>query len=78
MINQRMCVACKTKKHKSELCRITSLNGEAVLDEQKKQTNRALYVCKTEHCIEILKKNNILKRVLKISANEEFYKNILK
>ena len=78
MINQRMCVICRTRKPKLELFRISSLNGEVVLDQHKQQTSRAIYVCKNEHCLEKLKKSNAIKRLLKIDANEEFYKNILK
>ena len=78
MINQRMCVACRTRKTKSELVRISSLNNEAVLDQQKQQISRAIYVCKNERCVDKLKKSNAIKRLLKINANEEFYKNILK
>ena len=77
MINKRMCVVCKTRKQKAELIRISSLNGEAVVDQQKKQTGRAIYVCKDEHCIAILKKSNAIKRLLRVTANDEFYKNLI-
>lgn len=78
MINQRMCVVCRTRKQKAELIRISSLNNEAVLDRHKQQTSRAIYVCKNEQCVNILKKSNAIKRFLKVSASEELYKNMLK
>ena len=77
MINQRMCVACRTRKIKDKLVRISSDNGEAVIDQNKTKTNRAIYVCQNEDCVEILKKSNAIKRLLKVNANEELYKNIL-
>ncbi|MGN1221823.1 MAG: YlxR family protein [Christensenellales bacterium] len=77
MNNQRMCVVCKVRKQKTELVRVSCLNGEAVVDQQKKQTGRAIYVCMDEHCIAILKKSNAIKRLLKVTANDEFYKNLI-
>lgn len=77
MTNQRMCVACRARKQKTELVRISCLNGEAVVDQQKRQTSRAIYVCKDEHCIAILKKSNAIKRLLNITAKDEFYKNLI-
>lgn len=77
MTNQRMCVVCRTRKQKTELFRISCLNGQAIVDQQKKQISRAIYVCKNEQCIAILKKSNAVKRLLKITANDEFYKNLI-
>ena len=78
MINNRMCVACRTKKHKDELTRISVLNGNAVVDNKKQQTSRAIYVCKNQNCIQKLEKSRAIKRLLKAESGDEFYKNLLK
>lgn len=77
MINKRMCVACRQRKTKSELVRISSENNIAVIDQNKKQKNRAIYVCKDKNCVEMLKKSNAIKRMLNVIANDELYKNII-
>lgn len=75
--NQRMCVSCRTRKQKCELIRITNLDEQAVVDQVKQHFGRAIYVCKSNECIAILKKSNAIKRFLKANADENFYKNII-
>ena len=77
MTNQRMCVACRTRKHKTELVRISCLNGEAVVDQQKRQTSRAIYVCKDTNCIQRLKKSNAIQRCLHQTYAEDFFDKLI-
>lgn len=78
MINQRMCVSCRQRNQKCELIRISTLNNQAIVDNNKQCCGRAIYVCKTENCIKILQKSNAVKRFLQASTNQEFYDNLLK
>jgi predicted RNA-binding protein YlxR (DUF448 family) len=72
----RMCVSCRARKPKTELIRITANQNGAVIDQKKQCAGRAIYVCKNEHCIEVLKKSNAIKRLLQTNAEEEFYNQI--
>ena len=73
----RMCVVCRARQQKQHLVRISTLNGEAVVDNYKQQTTRAIYVCKQPECTQKLIKNKLIKRLLHADANENFYNEIL-
>lgn len=62
----RTCIACRTKKQKSELIRMVVRNGEIVKDLRQKLEGRGAYICDNEQCLEIAIKSNKLKRALKI------------
>lgn len=74
---ERMCVSCKKRLPKEELIRISSDKQNAIIDQSKKQTSRAIYICKNEKCINILKKSNAIKRILDVQVNESFYDELL-
>lgn len=73
---ERMCVACRNRKPKEELVRIANDNGYAKIDNLKKCSGRAVYVCKNEKCVNLFIKSNAVKRLLKTDSSNEFY-NIL-
>ena len=75
-MTNRMCVCCRKKTSKSELIRIGKKDKIPVIDQNKMQNGRAIYVCKNENCIEKLKKNNAISRFLKVQASDEFYKSL--
>ena len=61
MIVNRCCIACKTRKPKSELIRIVSdKNGNSYIDEKQKVNSRGMYICKDNKCVD-----KILKMILK-------------
>lgn len=72
----RMCVSCKKRANKNDFIRISCNNGQAVVDNQKQQTARAIYVCKNEKCIDILKKSKAIQRLLKANSDDAFYDNL--
>lgn len=73
---QRMCVSCKKRFEKSELIRISKLNDRPVVDNEKKQTSRGIYVCNDKKCIELLKKNKAIERYLNASLDEVFHQEL--
>ena len=74
----RMCVSCKKRKPKNELIRISKNNGIAVVDDDKRQNSRAIYICKEKKCFDILKKSNATKRLLNAESNEDLFNEINK
>lgn len=72
-MTERMCVSCKKRMPKNKLVRISKQDDLAVIDQNKTQTNRAIYVCKNIKCMDILKKSNAIKRLLNATAKDEFY-----
>ena len=73
---QRMCVSCRKRCSKDELIRISKNQNGPVVDQNKNEKSRAIYVCKQEKCIKILKKSKAIERFLKISADDSFYEKL--
>ena len=71
MIKERTCIACRRKNHKSELLRIVSKNGLAVLDENQKINARGIYICNDKLCIAKLLKAKDITKCVKIDASKE-------
>ena len=72
-IPQRMCVACRQMKPKSELLRIVKYGGEVVPDIAQKLEGRGAYICKNEECIKAAKKRRALSRHFKTAVDDEIY-----
>lgn len=68
-----MCVSCRKRAEKDNFFRISSKDNTAVLDQNKFEKSRAIYVCKDEKCVNILKKNNAIQRTLKAQVDNNFY-----
>ncbi len=65
----RCCIACKSRKSKSELIRIViNEDGKPIVDRNQKNNSRGIYICKDKSCIENIKKA-IKKKKLKIKIN---------
>ena len=73
---QRMCVSCKRRFGKDELIRISKSGDSAVVDQNKNQNSRGIYVCKNIKCIDILKKSKSIERILKVSPDDDFFEKI--
>lgn len=68
----RMCASCRQKKLKHNLVRIANCDGKPVIDQDKKQNSRGLYVCYDDKCVDILFKSKAISRSLKIEEDKEF------
>ena len=76
-VAQRSCMGCNEKKDKSELIRIVKpKDGDAIVDKNGKTSGRGAYICYNEKCLEKLKKNNKLGRVLKTNISKKIYEEI--
>ena len=75
---QRMCVSCRARHNKNELIRLCKCNDIPVIDNNKEQLSRAIYVCKDMGCIEKLKKNKAIQRVLNVEPDEQLYDELTK
>ena len=50
-IPERMCVACRQMKPKTELLRIVNAAGGVVVDTTGKLNGRGVYLCKSKECV---------------------------
>ena len=75
-IPQRTCVSCRRKSDKDEFIRICKSQNKPTIDYKKKENSRGLYVCKDINCIEKLKKNKAIQRVLKVESDGSFYEEL--
>ena len=75
-IPQRTCASCRKKGEKSEFIRICRAENKPMIDFDKKSFSRGLYVCKDINCIEKLKKNKAIQRVLKVESDGSFYEEL--
>ena len=75
-IPQRTCVSCRRKSDKDEFIRICKSQNKPTIDYKKKENSRGLYVCKDINCIEKLKKNKAVQRILKVEVDENFFENL--
>lgn len=65
----RTCVACRETDEKRDLLRVVRLpDGTVQYDPRGKISGRGAYVCATEQCINIAKKQRKLERSLKMTA----------
>ena len=72
-IPQRICVACRQMKPKSQLLRIVKRGGEVMPDTAQKLEGRGAYICKSEECIKAAKKRRTLSRHFKTAVDDEIY-----
>lgn len=69
---QRMCVACRERKNKSELIRVVLLpDGRVEIDPGGKMAGRGAYVCKNNECLEAACKAHRIEKSLKGKAGDE-------
>jgi len=71
-IPQRMCVACRNMKDKSDLIRIVkTTEGNIEIDLTSKKNGRGAYICKDKSCFEKCKKSKALNRTFKTEVPNE-------
>ena len=72
----RMCVGCQEMKNKKEMIRVIKTpEGTFMLDATGKKNGRGAYVCPSEECLQLARKNKGLERSFKqaIPAEEHIW-----
>ncbi|MCR5451203.1 MAG: YlxR family protein [Lachnospiraceae bacterium] len=72
----RRCIACNKRIPKKDLIRIGISSGHAQIDDDGRLMSRGVYLCKDKECIDKAGKKDLLKRCLKIPADEIVYKEL--
>ncbi len=68
-IPTRTCISCRTSDEKRDLLRVVRApDGTISHDVKGKSSGRGAYVCSTEECINLAKKQKKFERSLKVSA----------
>lgn len=76
-IPNRMCIACRQMKGKTELLRIVKkANGEIYFDASNKADGRGAYICNSADCISKLKKTRLLNKVWKMNVPLHIYEQL--
>lgn len=70
----RQCIACRTKREKTELLRIVKSPESALsLDAAQKLPGRGAYLCRSAECLKKAQKTGALSRALKTPVPEELW-----
>ncbi len=76
-IPMRKCVACQEMKPKKELMRVVRTpQGDIQTDPTGKVSGRGAYICPTEDCFTLAKKNKGLDRALKTKVEDQVYEQL--
>ncbi len=70
-VTERLCIACRTKKNKKDLIKITKTANGIVINPNSKTFGRSAYLCYNENCIETAFKKNKLSKALKTAVSGE-------
>lgn len=75
----RMCVGCQEVKNKKEMIRVIKTpEGTFMLDATGKKNGRGAYVCPSEECLQLARKNKGLERSFKQAIPAEVYESLEK
>lgn len=75
----RMCVGCQEMKNKKEMIRVIKTpEGIFMLDATGKKNGRGAYVCPSEECLQLARKNKGLERSFKQAIPAEVYESLEK
>ena len=75
----RMCVGCQEMKNKKEMIRVIKTpEGTFMLDATGKKNGRGAYVCPSEECLQLARKNKGLERSFKQAIPAEVYETLEK
>lgn len=75
----RMCVGCQEMKNKKEMIRVIKTpEGTFMLDATGKKNGRGAYVCPSEECLQLARKNKGLERSFKQAIPSEVYESLEK
>ena len=75
----RMCVGCQEMNTKKEMIRVIKTpEGTFMLDATGKKNGRGAYVCPSEECLQLARKNKGLERSFKQAIPAEVYESLEK
>ena len=75
----RMCVGCQEMKNKKEMIRVIKTpEGTFMLDATGKKNGRGAYVCPSEECLQLARKNKGVERSFKQAIPAEVYESLEK
>ena len=75
----RMCVGCQEMKNNKEMIRVIKTpEGTFMLDATGKKNGRGAYVCPSEECLQLARKNKGLERSFKQAIPAEVYESLEK
>ena len=75
----RMCLGCQEMKNKKEMIRVIKTpEGTFMLDATGKKNGRGAYVCPSEECLQLARKNKGLERSFKQAIPAEVYESLEK
>ena len=75
----RMCVGCQEMKNKKEMIRVIKTPERTfMLDATGKKNGRGAYVCPSEECLQLARKNKGLERSFKQAIPAEVYESLEK
>ena len=75
----RMCVGCQEMKNKKEMIRVIKTpEGTFMLDATGKKNGRGAYVCPSEECLQLARKNKGLERSFNQAIPAEVYESLEK
>ena len=75
----RMCVGGQEMKNKKEMIRVIKTpEGTFMLDATGKKNGRGAYVCPSEECLQLARKNKGLERSFKQAIPAEVYESLEK
>ena len=75
-IPERMCIACRKMKPKSELIKIVKNQNGIEIDKEQNKFGRGAYVCKDADCIRSAAKRRALSKHFKIPADAAIYEQL--
>ena len=74
-----MCVGCQEMKNKKEMIRVIKTPEDTfMLDATGKKNGRGAYVCPSEECLQLARKNKGLERSFKQAIPAEVYESLEK
>ena len=74
---ERMCIACRQMKKKSEMLRVIKpKDGEVVIDRTGKAAGRGAYICDNEACVKKCLKAKLFNKAFSSEIPPEVYEGI--
>lgn len=78
-IPQRMCVACRQMRDKSDLIRVVKASdGSVSADPVGKKNGRGAYVCRNAECVEKCRKSKALSRAFGCPIDESVFDELMR
>ncbi len=72
----RMCCGCRNMFEKSRLIRVILKDNELLVDDERKELCRGIYLCKDKECILLAQKRKVFSNMLKAKVPDEFFEEL--